>query len=294
MMLNKKVSIKQGQSKRKSKKISIQKLGDILIEIYCILFITAIIAAAVLSVYLIATFIREYSNDEPDITVITDEDTSVVDDIETEEYEVFMYAPSMRIMEPEVVGLSCVSEREELYHSTIPTMSWFDVEYNDYYWTTIDPYMKTYPIKIQNDNFTIWSDVRTRSGLTESDLTALFDRYYPYLQGYESTIINAEELYGINSIFIIAVCCSESGGFEKNRTNGFGIKSVSFDSGDESIYKFAELMHSGYISRNLTTPITISERYCPDSNKTDLKNEWADLVVNVENLIHRRLESVNI
>ena len=170
--------------KHKSKIIKKSILDDI-VDTLSLLFIISILFIMIFSLVIMILHMKEIAKEDTTTEQSIELTTEDIDDcVLIEHDEPIIYAPSMRMMEPDVVALSCVSEREELYHSTIPTMSWFDTDYNDYYWTTIDPYMKTYPIKMQDDNFTIWSDIRTRSGLTESDLTALFDRYYPYLQGY--------------------------------------------------------------------------------------------------------------
>ena len=181
--------------------------------------------------------------------------------------------------------------REEIYSSIIPSMSWYDDEYDEFYWNEIEPRLDSDEYSdIHNDFFTVWSDIRTQSGLSVDELEDMFDEYYPYLIGHGEDIICAENLYGINAYYITAVCISESGGFESDSTNGFGMTSQTFPNPTESIYKFAELMHSGYISEGLYYPINISEKYCPDGNN-DLSNEWATLVVSVENLLVRRINN---
>lgn len=181
--------------------------------------------------------------------------------------------------------------REDIYQSIVPSMSWYDDEYDEFYWNEIEPRLDTDEYSdVHNDFFTVWSDIRTQSGLSVDELESMFDEYYPYLIGHGEDIICAENLYGINAYYITAVCISESGGFESDSTNGFGMTSQSFPNSTESIYKFAELMHSGYISEGLYYPINISEKYCPDGYN-DLSNEWATLVVSVENLLVRRINN---
>lgn len=190
-----------------------------------------------------------------------------------------------------VRGTSMSMSREVIYQSIVPSMSWYDEEYDEFYWNEIEPCLDTDEFSdVHNDFFTIWSDIRTQSELTVDQLETMFKDYYPYLVGHGEDIITAEKLYGINAYYITAVCISESGGFSSNATNGFGMTSQSFSNPTESIYKFTELMHSGYISDGLYYPINIAEKYCPDG-VNDLSNEWATLVVSVENLLVRRIDN---
>jgi beta-N-acetylglucosaminidase len=98
------------------------------------------------------------------------------------------------------------------------------------------------------------------------------------LEGIEHAVIKAEETYGVNSLFILSVAVQETGWgwsyLAQERNNLFGIcaydsntdAATDFESKEQCVMEFADLIASEYFERGLTTPYLINTRYASDES----------------------------
>jgi flagellum-specific peptidoglycan hydrolase FlgJ len=132
------------------------------------------------------------------------------------------------------------------------------------------------------------SAVGTDSGLTEADITLIFDGTALAGHGLEETILEVEEQYGINALFTIAVMKLESGNgssrLAKSKNNLFGLNAItgdknnrafSFESKGDSVRKFGQLLSKNYVGKGYTTVEKIARKYCPANSN------WSGLVKNI-------------
>lgn len=136
--------------------------------------------------------------------------------------------------------------------------------------------------------------VNSVSGLSESDLKAMFKGTGLAGQGLEKAVLNIESEYGINAYFTVAVMRLESGngssGLAKSRNNLFGLNSsrgyIRFESKVASVEKFGQLISDNYIGKGYTTIEKIGRKYCPANSK------WPSLVKNMINRDYKGIEPV--
>jgi hypothetical protein len=132
------------------------------------------------------------------------------------------------------------------------------------------------------------SAVGTESGLSEADITLIFDGTALAGHGLEETILEVEQQYGINALFTIAVMKLESGNgssrLAKNKNNLFGLnatsgdknsRAFSFETKGDSVRKFGQLLSKSYVGKGYTTVDKIATKYCPANSK------WSGLVKNI-------------
>jgi|GEM_PF-2479954 len=85
------------------------------------------------------------------------------------------------------------------------------------------------------------------------------------LEGMGQAFYDMEETYQVNALFAMAVAKTESGlgvtNYATNRNNYFGMIGRTFESGEEGIMAFGELMNRGlYYGETMEG---IAEKYCP-------------------------------
>ena len=85
------------------------------------------------------------------------------------------------------------------------------------------------------------------------------------LEGMGQAFYDMEETYQVNALFAMAVAKTESGlgvtNYATNRNNYFGMLGRTFESGEEGIMAFGELMNrSLYFGKTMPE---IAEKYCP-------------------------------
>ena len=114
-------------------------------------------------------------------------------------------------------------------------------------------------------------EVFTKSNLTPEALELILEG--TGLAGMGQAFYDMEQTYTVNALFAMAVAKTESGlgvtNYAKNRNNYFGMLGRTFESGEEGIMAFGELMN-----RNLyygKTMIEIAEKYCPPT-----KDLWVE------------------
>lgn len=130
--------------------------------------------------------------------------------------------------------------------------------------------------KIISNEKNYTTNITSRTNLTSSDLTKITKN--TKLHGIEDAVVKAEEEYGVNSIFILAVAALESGWGESNfamyRNNLFGIcafdndvnAASSFSSKGQCIDYFGRLIAKEYFANGYTDPYSINTKYA--SSKT--------------------------
>jgi hypothetical protein len=143
------------------------------------------------------------------------------------------------------------------------------------------------------------STVGTDSGLTEEDISIIFDGTALEGHGLEETILEVEEEYGINALFTIAVMKLESGNgsssLAKKKNNLFGLnasgkdahkKAFSFETKGDSVRKFGQLLSKNYVGKGYTTIEKIATKYCPANSK------WSGLVKNIMTRDYKKLNVI--
>ena len=125
--------------------------------------------------------------------------------------------------------------------------------------------------KIISNEKNYTTNITSRTNLTSSDLTKITKN--TKLHGIEDAVVKAEEDYGVNSIFILAVAALESGWGESNfamyRNNLFGIcaydndvnAASSFASKGQCIDYFGRLISKEYFAKGYTDPFSINTKY---------------------------------
>jgi hypothetical protein len=129
------------------------------------------------------------------------------------------------------------------------------------------------------------STVETSSGLTEEDISVIFRGTALAGHGLEESVLEAEEKFGINALFTIAVMKLESGNgksrLAQKKNNLFGLnasgsdpheRAYSFETKGDSVMKFGQLLSDKYVDKGYTTIEKIGTKYCPANSK------WPGLV----------------
>ena len=136
-------------------------------------------------------------------------------------------------------------------------------------------------------NSIITEDMRKKSQVTEEDFKIYLQRF-PNLSGIEAALVEAQDLYNVNAILMLAIIRLESGNggsaLARNQNNLGGITAPrnsvtvyrSFDSKDECVFFMARLLGEQYLYENGRffngyTLTDIAVRYSVSSN-------WSTLV----------------
>lgn len=142
------------------------------------------------------------------------------------------------------------------------------------------------------------SKVKTPSGLTAEQIKRIVKGTALAEAKLEQAILDIEREYGINAFFTIAVMRLESGNGKSRlarlKNNLFGLnaiagdafdKALSFDTKQDSIRKFGELISANYVDKGLTTVEKIAGKYCPANE------EWPTLVDRIMQGDYRKVQA---
>jgi len=140
------------------------------------------------------------------------------------------------------------------------------------------------------------STVKSDSRLTEEHITQIFEGTSLADHDLEKTILDIEELYGINAYFTIAVMKLESGHgkskIARDKNNLFGLnaidgdaynKAFSFETKGDSVEKFGQLISDNYIDKGFTSIEKVASKYCSANPK------WSSLVMNIMKRDYKKL-----
>ncbi|WEK55895.1 MAG: glucosaminidase domain-containing protein [Candidatus Cohnella colombiensis] len=124
------------------------------------------------------------------------------------------------------------------------------------------------------------SIVESESGLSEVHIEELLEGTDLEDLGLAEAILEIEQDYGINAYFTIAVMKLESGNgkskLAKKKNNLFGLnaisgdaynKGLSFNTKEDCIRKFGQLIADKYVEKGYTTVEKIAKKYCPANSK---------------------------
>lgn len=143
-------------------------------------------------------------------------------------------------------------------------------------------------------------NVLTPSNTTSSKLEGVLSK--TGLNGLSDHYLKAEELYGVNAIFLVALTAEESGWGNSNRAkkqnnlSGYAVYSsssrgTSFSSKGESIMATARLLKRDYLSSdgkyyNGVSISSINKRYCPNDG-----GRWSKNITQISNEIVSKINS---
>lgn len=130
-----------------------------------------------------------------------------------------------------------------------------------------------------NYELTLQSDLRQKSYLTADDYNYMLRN--TELNGLGQALVNAEENYNVNGLYLMGLACLESGygtsGYARYRNNLVGWNAIDsnpdlatyFESKDECIRFVAEKLSINYLNENGCffegyTPESIDIHYCTD------------------------------
>ena len=140
------------------------------------------------------------------------------------------------------------------------------------------------------DNFTPTTSICSVSGLTEDEISYLLEG--SYMEDYAYLYYNAEKTYGINAYYMLAVSQLESGWGRSNAgmnyNNIFGLMTSRggfqyFESKQDCVEYWLDLMERFYIGRGLDSPSTIGPVYCTTG-------EWPNVICKYMNDLVSRVE----
>ena len=140
------------------------------------------------------------------------------------------------------------------------------------------------------DNFMPATSICSESGLTEDEISYLLEG--SYMEDYAYLYYNAEKTYGINAYYMLAVSQLESGWGKSNAgmyyNNIFGLMTSRggfqyFESKQDCVEYWLDLMDSFYIGRGLDSPSTIGPVYCTTG-------EWPNVICKYMNDLVSRAE----
>ena len=122
------------------------------------------------------------------------------------------------------------------------------------------------------------------------------------LEGLGNTYVQAEEKYGVNAIFLVALTAEESGWGNSNRArtqnnlSGYAVYSASakgttFSSKEESILATAKLLSEEYLNingnyYNGTSASSVNTRYCPEDG-----GNWSSHITTIANQIVSKINN---
>lgn len=146
-------------------------------------------------------------------------------------------------------------------------------------------------LDVCSGNFTHWTSMHSTSGLSREDIELLLKG--SNIEECANTIYECEKIYGVNAYLALGVAKLESAWGQSDaaiyRNNLFGIMGTNglryFESKDECIEYWFELISGYYFENNMLYPQTIGERYCEGS-------DWAPYIAELMNEISRKLTSL--
>lgn len=146
------------------------------------------------------------------------------------------------------------------------------------------------------------------SNVNEKQLTMIFNIYpeYKNLIGLEKSIVECEETYGVNAIFILGIISQETGYNTSNRAindNNMGglqvynnsSSGLSFDSKHDSIMYMGKLLSEKYLNpegkyyRGVDI-YSVNESYCVTPED---KYSWANNIINICSKYVSRINQLN-
>lgn len=143
------------------------------------------------------------------------------------------------------------------------------------------------------------TDITKPSNLTADQLNSIIDEQlstigesYTKFSGMGESLAKMEQETGVNALFCLSVGSLESGHgtsyAAENKNNLFGLignsgNLMSFDSVDDCVMYWGELIRDNYMDNGRTTVSSIQSKYCPGSstwsgNVTYFMNEYSDHV----------------
>lgn len=139
------------------------------------------------------------------------------------------------------------------------------------------------------------SSIRSVSGLEASHIKEIFRG--TALEGHEleEAVLEIEDKYGINAYFTIAVMKLESGNgrsklarkknnlFGLNATGGSNKNAFYFDSKEDCVEKFGQLLSKNYVKKGYTTIEKVGKKYCPANPK------WPSLVKGIMKIDYKKI-----
>lgn len=143
-------------------------------------------------------------------------------------------------------------------------------------------------LDVYSGNFTHWTSMHSSSGLSREDIELLLKG--SNIEQCADTFYECEKIYGVNAYLALGVSKLESAWGKSDaalyRNNLFGIMGSSglryFNSKDECIEYWFQLISGYYFENNMYYPETIGTRYCEES-------EWAPYIAELMNEISRKL-----
>lgn len=134
-------------------------------------------------------------------------------------------------------------------------------------------------------NKNISDEITMRSGLTAVELDRLTEG--TGLEGLGESLRHIEDRNGVNAVFALSVAQLESGYgssyMAQVDNNIFGMTGMEFESKDECVKYFGNLIQHWYFNRGLDTVETINDVYCPPNPN------WS---VQVSNLMDKNFSQV--
>lgn len=143
------------------------------------------------------------------------------------------------------------------------------------------------------------TDITKPSNLTADQLNFIIDEQltdigesYTKFSGMGESLVKMEQETGVNALFCLSVGSLESGHgtsyAAESKNNLFGLignsgNLMSFDSVDDCVMYWGELIRNNYIDNGRTTVSSIQSKYCPGSstwsgNVSYFMNEYSDHV----------------
>lgn len=143
------------------------------------------------------------------------------------------------------------------------------------------------------------TDITKPSNLTADQLNSIIDEQltdigesYTKFSGMGESLVKMEQETGVNALFCLSVGSLESGHgtsyAAESKNNLFGLignsgNLMSFDSVDDCVMYWGELIRNNYIDNGRTTVSSIQSKYCPGSstwsgNVSYFMNEYSDHV----------------
>jgi len=124
------------------------------------------------------------------------------------------------------------------------------------------------PVNLLKGMDLAYVDVTTKSNLSGTELDEILKD--TGLAGLGQSFMKAEQMYGMNSLVLIAISAAETGWGQssafrnKNNTHGITKGSVlSYSSKEECILYTADLLQRNYVGQGLNSLSEIQSKYCP-------------------------------
>lgn len=190
--------------------------------------------------------------------------------------------------------VSLVEEKDRLNKEKLELQKKLEELKEEYYKLNTMYQKELEPVSFSSNNLLIASNA------TKNKLDKVLDG--TGLEGLSQYYLEAEEIYSINSIFLVALTAEESGWGNSNRAktqnnlSGYAVYSpsargVTFNSKGESIMATAELLSRDYLNSNGKyynglSADSVNIRYCPDDDK-----KWSKNITQIANEIVHKINS---